>query len=446
MSVHKKSFSNQIIFAAVLLLGVMLVIISAFYPLSALAIIGMIVISLGAIFLYITPVKHVPLTLLNSSTEAAVANIERLITELNLTQRGVYYPPKKMRGESVLVFIPKTVETSSEGKNEELAEQEKVGISVMPPGAALSRLFEKGMGYTYGTIELNPFLSKFETLFEQMDLAESAEVNVNENIITVKIFGSIFDEICRQTDYQPKTHKQVGCLLSSAIACILTKATGKPITLLDENQIEENKITVIEYQICESAASEFKTMQVTQLLSARNTRDDQEANEEHIIVKTSKPAQLIKSDYDSISFDLNINGGIKPPTPYDDFEVEVAANALDFFKKTGDVFILTDLKNPQFSYSRVKDFHPPANFGILIKFEAFVLVSKTPENEISEKGTEFTTKTFKLALKEETLSSLESYVEKSGYSTVDDWIKNVISETVNRKKLFYLYRCRLGLR
>ena len=66
----------------------------------------------GAILLYVTPSRHVPLTLLNASAEAVAANIERLILETNLTEKAVYLPPKNLKKiESGLVFIPETPKT-----------------------------------------------------------------------------------------------------------------------------------------------------------------------------------------------------------------------------------------------------------------------------------------------------------------------------------------------
>ena len=84
-----------------------------------------------------------------------------------------------------------------------------------------------------------------------MELAEKAEIQIQGNTVTVEITGSVLDEICRQTDSQPKTHKQVGCFLSSAIACALAKSTGKPVTIQNETRNQETKTTQIEYEMLE---------------------------------------------------------------------------------------------------------------------------------------------------------------------------------------------------
>lgn len=74
-----------------------MVAVSAFYASYFIAIFEVSLIFWGAILLYITPDKHVPLSLLNASAKANASNIERILTELNLSEKGVYLPPKPQK-------------------------------------------------------------------------------------------------------------------------------------------------------------------------------------------------------------------------------------------------------------------------------------------------------------------------------------------------------------
>ena len=256
MPKQKRFALNQAVALSILTLAIALVVTSAFAASSFLAILGVALAFWGAILLYITPVKHVPLDILNAAAEANAVNIERLILELNLSARGVYLPPSNLRNvESSLVFIPETLKTplpAPEETNEKLFTNEKTGAFVTPPGSSLSRLFERELGFSFTKTDLKQIQNTLpKLLVEDLELAENAEIQIQGNTVTVKITGSILDEICRQTDSQPKTHKQVGCLLSSAIACALAKATGKPETIQNETRNQETKTTHIEYQILE---------------------------------------------------------------------------------------------------------------------------------------------------------------------------------------------------
>src|SRR5665648_512872 len=217
-----------------LMVGVVLIALSVLNGSSFFAIFGTTIIFWGAIFLYVTSSKHVPLTLLEASEEASAANIERLLSELNLSEKGVYLPPNNLRNiDSSLVFIPKTPKTplpTPEETNEKQLTNQKTGAFITPPGSGLSRLFEEELGFSFIKTDLNQIQNKLpKLLVEGMALAETAEIQIQDNTITLEITGSILDVICRQTDSHPRTHKQVGCLLSSAIACALAKAAGKPV-------------------------------------------------------------------------------------------------------------------------------------------------------------------------------------------------------------------------
>ena len=54
-------------------------------------------------------------------------------------------------------------------------------------------------------------------------------------------------------------------------------------------------------------------------------------------------------------------------------EIEIAPDALDYLRKNGDVFILTDFKNPQYSYYKIKGY----DTNIIIEFKEFVEICKT---------------------------------------------------------------------
>ena len=128
----------------------------------------------------------------------------------------------------------------------------------------------------------------------------------------------------------------------------------------------------------------------------------------------------------------------------DVLEIEIDPNALDYLKKNGEVFILTDVENPQYSYYKIKSY----DARLIIEFEEFVEVCKmTPDSQINTNDlqAEFAVRIFNVKSPSNAMpSNLGFYVAKSGFSTVDDWLKalkgNEIPEcSTGRKKTFYLY-------
>ena len=128
----------------------------------------------------------------------------------------------------------------------------------------------------------------------------------------------------------------------------------------------------------------------------------------------------------------------------DSLEIEVASCIIDYLEKNGEVFILADIENPQYSYSKISGYD--FDVDLRINFEKFVTISKTSPNvdRLDSPGMEFAAKTFGLSLDEQSEYCLASYAEKSGYPTVDDWLKalkylNESSEGFIGNKLLYLY-------
>ena len=237
-------------------LGLVFVFISMFYVSSFLAILGVAFFFGGAIILYIAPTKQVPITMLYVDAEVSASNIERIINEWGMSQLGIYLPPRNLKTtDSSIVFIPKKTKNELPSPDEitdTLITNQKDGVLIVPPGSGLSHLFEEELGFSFTKINLVQVQFKLpKLLVKSLELAEEAEIQIQGNTVTVEITGSVLDEICRKTDSQPKTHKQVGCLLSSAIACTLAKVTGKPVIIKKETRSQEIKTTHIEYQILE---------------------------------------------------------------------------------------------------------------------------------------------------------------------------------------------------
>jgi hypothetical protein len=128
----------------------------------------------------------------------------------------------------------------------------------------------------------------------------------------------------------------------------------------------------------------------------------------------------------------------------DILEIEIDPDSLDHLKKNGNVFILTQVENPQYSYYKIKGY----DADLVIKFEEFVEICKTYRNSQTSANnslTEFTIRIFDVTYPANSKpSNLGFYVAKSGFSTVDDWLKTLKVDEIpecstGHKKTFYLY-------
>lgn len=257
MQKNGKISINQIVVFALIAIGIVCVGLSAFYASSYLAILGVSFIFWGGILLYITPSKHVPITFLTASTTTSMSNIERVLSELKFTEKGICLPPKNLQDpESSLVFIPKASKQGlpqpEETKMTELLSNKRDGLFLTPPGFALSKLFEQKLGVSFTKTDLSHIQKNLpKLLIDDMEIAENLQIQVQDNKVIFEITGNVFKEDCQETQKFPKTHNAIGCLLSSSLACALAKATGKAISIENEELSKDGKATKIEYQIME---------------------------------------------------------------------------------------------------------------------------------------------------------------------------------------------------
>lgn len=128
----------------------------------------------------------------------------------------------------------------------------------------------------------------------------------------------------------------------------------------------------------------------------------------------------------------------------DSLEIEIDPHALEFLKKSGDVFVLTDVQNPQYTYYRVKGY----DANLKIKFEEFVEFCKgypEDQNDPNNPSAEFVVTVFNVNSPTNTMpSNLGFYVTKSGFPTVSEWLKTLNQDEVpdcesGQRKTFYLY-------
>ncbi len=126
---------------------------------------------------------------------------------------------------------------------------------------------------------------------------------------------------------------------------------------------------------------------------------------------------------DNINEDLVSGDLVNEEVEENVLQIEIDPHALSYLKRRGEVFILTDLKNRQYAYNKIKAF----DASVAIDFREFVEVCKT---SVEDSPTEFTTATFNVASPMDSKQKdLAFYVGKSGFSTVNDWLKASIDES-----------------
>jgi len=145
------------------------------------------------------------------------------------------------------VFIP-TIDDAQTPSIEEMAESKFLlkhpqGVLVISPGAGLLGKIENDFKIDFTNMDLSNLcevLPRF--ILDNLGLAMEMDMDVQENLVYVKILGSIYKDLY-SNEADLKSINIIGCPIISAVACALAKATGKSVTLqklqvLPNGQIE----------------------------------------------------------------------------------------------------------------------------------------------------------------------------------------------------------------
>jgi len=253
---HKRQPSGKISYI-LLLSGIISLIASILYVSTILAFIGLGLTFWGALLLFTRPTKLVKASLLDYTAISSLTTINRIINDLKYKGKAIYLPPrylKELKGGTV--FIPSKKQIAIPPV-EEVAE-EKVflknpnGICLTPPGLSLANLYEEELGKAFAKVDLNYLQNNLPKVFiEDLEIAEDLEIKTIGNMIQVKITGSIYNSLCKETRKLSHVFDSLGCPLCSSIAIALTRATGKPIIIQKTDFSKDNKTIEVYYQMIE---------------------------------------------------------------------------------------------------------------------------------------------------------------------------------------------------
>jgi len=253
---YKREPSNVIGYI-LLFFGAISLMVSVIYVSSILAFIGLGLTFWGALLLFVRPIKLVKANLLDSTAISSLTTINRMIEDLKYKGKAIYLPPKYLKElKGGTVFLPYKKEIIippvEEVAKEKVFLKNPNGISLTPPGLSLANLYEKELGKDFATLNLNYLQNNLPKLFvEDLEIAEDLEINVEGDMIQVKISGSVYKNFCEEARKLSSICGSLGCPLCSSIAIALARATGRPIIIKKTNLSKDNKTIEVYYQMIE---------------------------------------------------------------------------------------------------------------------------------------------------------------------------------------------------
>lgn len=243
--------------------GTAALILSINYTSSILAFIGLGLVFWGITFIYIRPEEHTERALLDATASPLLATLDQIMREANYRGKAVFLPPRYfLNPEANKAYIPKQKDTKLptpeqiQKQETQLVIENPQGILLTPPGAELTKLFEKTLKTSFTRVNLQYLQQKMPKLFiEDLEIAKNFEIKTEDNKVHVKIENSTYQNLTEEVIHL-SLYRNLGCPLSSAIACALAKAIGKPIIIENLQTSENGKDINMEFRILEEEPTE----------------------------------------------------------------------------------------------------------------------------------------------------------------------------------------------
>lgn len=226
---------------------------------SVWAIVGLPLIFWGILLFFLKPTSLVKADLLDIASYSLLENVRRLVSEFGLKGKGVYLPPLYLKDLSGgLVFISAKDEVYVPTLDEVGAVEDRIflknpnGVFLVPSGVALANLFEKELGTSFAKVDLEYLIRNLPRVFvEALEVAEDFELRVEGDRVHVRIEGSVYKDLCEELRKLSGFCGSFGCPLCSSIACVLARASGRPV-VMDGNEFSaDGKAMDVHYRFFE---------------------------------------------------------------------------------------------------------------------------------------------------------------------------------------------------
>jgi len=211
--------------------GGLSLILSVIFTSTVMAFIGLGLTFWGALLLFIRPRRYVRSDLMDSTALSSLAAIDRVITNLGYTQKGVYIPVSNP--QKAVVFIP-SQPLKNMPKMEQVEGQTFVkdpdGIAMVPPGLSLANLFERELGVKFSEWSLQEMQERLpKLLVEDLEMVQECTIKVDGDHVSFRFVESVYSEFCSKLRSSTNVCSSLGCPMCSAMACVLAEVSHRPV-------------------------------------------------------------------------------------------------------------------------------------------------------------------------------------------------------------------------
>jgi hypothetical protein len=242
------------------LFGIMALLLSAYANSSIIALIGLGLVFWGVLFTLIIPRRANENTLLSSAAIAIYLTVDRIIEDFKYSGKAYYIPPysqeehlpENLKGLNDVAVLISPKNNASMVPIQMLASRQfmiskEQGVLITPPGIGLLIEIERMLAPTE-KMQISDLLASIPKIIENFELARSISLCMEADRVNLTLQDSIYENLFMQERNLTSIYL-LGCPITSAIACLIGKNTGKTVTI-ENTKISSEGLTInIEYRL-----------------------------------------------------------------------------------------------------------------------------------------------------------------------------------------------------
>jgi len=226
-----------------------------------LTFIGLGIVLWGILIIYISPSRHVRAELLSSISSSMQKCMDKLVTYMGYTGDAMFFHPRNLSGLGHgYVMIPhyaaqigdlkakidalNLLPYGNDGSMPSIYLHPK-GMFLAAPSQGLVDLLEKELGINFATVDLRYVQEALpKLLIEELKIVDDASIEENGNgTIVIRFAGGPCTDLCRFVSEETKLGNHLGCPLCSAVALVVSKVKGKPVSILETKITDDSMIS-----------------------------------------------------------------------------------------------------------------------------------------------------------------------------------------------------------
>jgi hypothetical protein len=243
-----KGRSSRLFAFVMLLVGAIALASAVVYAATVLAFVGLGLTFWGVLILQVRPAGYLRAELLESTALSPILIANQFLSELGYAGKAIY-----MVGDNqeTVMFVPaddrQATPSLNQIKNKVFLESPK-GIILTPPGRSLAHLLEEELGGK-STIRDLAGDRLAQVLTEHLDIVKGFEMHLEAGRAQIRFEESVYADLCKDLKDRTNIWSTMGSPISSAMACLLTEATMRPVAFEGETLSEDGRVMEASYHI-----------------------------------------------------------------------------------------------------------------------------------------------------------------------------------------------------